>query len=449
MSLTATVALLWLASDPRASRVDVSGGASVELRGGRAPLSANDRPQFGLLTILSPNVAMEAGFRRGGGQLNLGYNPVIQYRWPNRLGLDRPLLLHQAYSNYVQDLSERWLLSVNLAGGLGETDYSGLAAVIGDNAETVDARVTRFASTSVNVSLTGLLTRRVSFTMQPRFSYRAPISETARAPMNPDDDDDDAASLPRQLSAGMMMGVTTRATRRDEISVSTVPSYISNRSGETRYASVDSRVAWLRRIRGSLSTTLDAGTFAVRTYGEGGGFRLFPAGGASINGDLRRRARYRITGDIDGQISGFFDRVTGGIDPRASVSAGIVVELPPRWMVRFSGAAVTNATLTPRDNGEAAESTINLSTPVTYTINERQSFEFGTVLTVRAPHLASNQLEFRQLETWLYVAYRVGVGTARGGEEVTSSQGPIGRTTRGGGSQSTSGRSRSSRGSSR
>ena len=110
MSILALTSALWFAADPAASRVDVSGGVSIELRGGRAPIQPSDPTStWGVLTILTPDVDMEVASRRG-TLFNFGYTPRVQYRWPNRVGLDRPILLHQAYATLQQQLDPRWTL---------------------------------------------------------------------------------------------------------------------------------------------------------------------------------------------------------------------------------------------------------------------------------------------------------------------------------------------------
>ena len=138
---------------------------------------------------------------------------------------------------------------------------------------------------------------------------------------------------------------------------------------------------------------------------------------------------------------GFFDRINEQVEPRARLTGAITVTLPPRWIARAAGSAFTAVTREPRldttGDVEVPQSQVQFSTPITYLINSRQEFEFGTILSVRGSHVRSQNFEFSQLETWLYVAYRIGGGTARGGNEATGreSGAAVGR-----GNRSTGGR---------
>jgi hypothetical protein len=99
------------------------------------------------------------------------------------------------------------------------------------------------------------------------------------------------------------------------------------------------------------------------------------------------------------------------------------------------GSAYTALTPRPRPLVgmiEIPETVIRAQTPVTYSINDYSTFEFGTIFSVRGSHLAAEDFAFRQVEMWLYVAFRIGAGTTRGGEEVEGrGTGQIGTGTQG------------------
>ncbi len=431
MSSFGLAAALLLAIDPRASRVDVSGAVSVELRGGRAPVVPTESPTGSFLSIITPDFDVNARSRRG-GSFTLGYSPRVQYRVPNRIDLDRPILLHQAYAGYDKELTARWTLGANLGGSVGETDYTGLTIALGDQAQTPETAIVRFAIASADLRLDGRLTRRHTLVIEPRAGYRAPLDP----PPEDDADDDGLGALPEQLTVDLGLGLETRLSLIDQIHLLLRPGVVDY-NGEVTFADSDNRVRWIRRLRPSLTAQVDAGIFgAARVRGGSSNFQVFPVGGASVSGGLRRRANYNVDGSLGLDFSGFFDRVTERVDPRARLTATLTFNIPPRWSAGATLGAFTNVTGSPRDpsaTGDTVpESQIQFTTPVTYQIDDRQQFEFGTILSVRAPHLRADDLEFTQLETWFYVAYRVGGGTARGGDEVGGGGGgSIGTGTRG------------------
>jgi hypothetical protein len=453
MSALALTAALFLA-DPAASRVDVSGGVSVELRGGRAPVDPASNPEWGVLTILTPDVDMEVATRRG-TLLNFGYTPRVQYRSANRLDINRPILLHQAYATLAQQLDPRWVLGVNLGGSVGEADYNSAPVVLGaDQAELPDAQVLQIAAVSAGLRLDGRLTRRHTLGFLLNTVYRTPLdADDTSIVVDPDMDTDtdpdmdtDAdtgnagggGGVPEQLSVEAGVALNTRVTPVDAVEVSVRPGFFDYNRGATQYVTVQGLAEWDRQIRPSLSTSVGAGVFSFAGVGETQteSIPVQPVALASVTGGLVRRASHNVEATIGAGLAPYFNRARISLDSRATLSANVTVNIPPRWTVRVLGAALTNATAEPlpdTGNGnQATETQMRLALPVTYQINDQQQFEFGFLGTVRAPHVQSNQFEFNQLETWLYVAYRIGAGTARGGQEVgQSSSGAVTRSARG------------------
>jgi hypothetical protein len=442
MSSLALTAALCLA-DPAASRVDVSGGVSVEVRGGRAPVRPAEPPVFSVLTIVNPDVDMEFASRRG-TTFNLGYTPRVQYRNRNRVSnLQRPLLLHQAYSTLVQQIDPRWALGVNLGGSIGEADYNSVPILIDDNAQAPDVDVLQIAAVSAGMNVEGRLTRRHTLGIRTNVVYRTPFDVPEPEMPDPDVPDDEQRALgglPEQLNANAGVSLNTRITPLDAIEVEASPGYFNANDGGAQFVTAQVTGQWQRQIRPSLASALGLGVFG--SAGVGGtrtqSAPVMPVALASVTGGLLRRATHNVDATLTAGLTPFFDRVQVSLDPRATLNATVEVAIPPRWTVRVLAGGVTNATATPRqlDGGASAaqqtETQVRLSLPVTYQISEQQQFEFGLLLAARAPHLRSPELELNQGETWLYVAYRIGAGTARGGREVgQSGRGAITRSARG------------------
>ncbi len=441
MSSLALYAALWFAADPYASRVDVSGGVSVELRGGIAPPSAQDPAEPAMLTIVTPDLDMEYASRRG-AVFNLGYTPRVQYRIRNRLDIKRPILLHQGYASYQEQLDRRWLLGVNLSGSVGETDYNSAPAVLDDTsiqAQAPEVDVLSIATTSARIDVSGRLSRRHTLRFGPRFVYRTPLNVPA---VDPDDPDTQVVlGVPEQLNAGLELGLATAVTPVDTVDVSVTPGFFDYSSGQAQFFTTQALGEWRRQLRPSLRSGLGLGVFGSALLGGTAEAPppILPVGQASLDGGLVRRSSHSVDASITAGIIPYFDRVQTALAPRATLSGTVTVTLPPRWTARAILAAVTNATAQPRTIGtgvnarDATETQFRLALPATYEIDDNQQFEFGLLMSVRAPHLTSNDFRFNQLETWLYVAYRFGAGTARGGDEVgQGNSGALTRSVRGG-----------------
>ncbi|MCR9160314.1 MAG: hypothetical protein ACE37F_18030 [Nannocystaceae bacterium] len=442
LSLALTAALFL--ADPAASRVDVSGGVSVELRGGRAPVDPASRPEWGILTILTPDVDMEVATRRG-TLLNFGYTPRVQYRSANRLDINRPILLHQAYATLAQQLDPRWVLGVNLGGSIGEADYNSAPVVLGaDQAQLPDAQVLQIAAASASARLDGRLTRRHTLGFLLDTVYRTPLDQAETTIIvDPDaptagDDTNGPGGVPEQLNVEAGVALNTRVTPVDGVEVSVRPGFFDYNQGGTQYATVSGIAEWERQIRPSLSTSVGGGVFYFTGVGEtrSESIPVQPVALTSVTGGLVRRASYNVDATLGAGVAPYFNRARISLDSRATLSGNVAINIPPRWTVRVIGAALTNATAEPlpdTGNGNpATETQMRLALPVTYQIDERQQFEFGFLGTVRGPHVQADTFEFNQLETWLYVAYRIGAGTARGGQEVgQSGSGAVTRSARG------------------
>lgn len=426
--------------DPRSNQVDVSGGVAVEMRGGRAPVTPLAEPVASFLTIVTPDVAMEVRARRG-GVFTLGYAPRIQYRAPNRLSLNRPLFLHTFTSTYDVNLTRRWLMDADLSASVGEIDYTGIAIALGNNTAVPDVAVVNFVLAGGAVDWTWTAAPRHQITFGPRFDIRSPLEGT-RDLMGADVTD----TIPTQSSGNLAARYRIQATPVDQLEITTAPGVVDY-NYDTTFFAADSRIGWDRMLAPELSTRLTLGVFGSRLLRgtiddlDGDGepdarpTAVFPVGSASINGRLHSRASHYVDGNLGFEVVGFFDRVTSRVDPRGQLTAGITTTIPPRWAVGVQAGAYTSLTPRPRpDVGmvEIPETVINAHTPVTYTINDNSAFEFGTVFSVRGSHLAAEDFRFTQVEAWFYVAYRIGAGTGRGGEEVGGrGEGPIGSGTGG------------------
>ncbi|MBV1858970.1 MAG: hypothetical protein KUG77_11210 [Nannocystaceae bacterium] len=442
MSSLSLLAVLWFAADPAASRVDVSGGAAVEVRGGWAPRGPRESAEPAVLAILTPDVDMEVASRRG-ALFNLGYTPRVQHRYRNLLNVKHPLLLHQVYATLRQSLDPRWVLGVNLGGSVGEVGYNAAPEIVGDGADDPnvsqpDVSVLQIAVASAGLSAEGRLTRRHTLGLRTNVVYRTPLG----IPEVTDENTQlSSTGIPEQLSVEGAVSLDTRVSQVDAVEVEVTPGYFDYNAGDTQFVTAQAVGQWRREIRPSLQSTVGAGVFAAAGIGDTqtNDVPILPVVLASVTGGLVRSASHSVDATLSAGLTPYFDRVRVDLSPRATLNGSIQLSLPPRWTVRGLVGAVTNATRdprTPREDGDGStpitESQFRVATPVTYQISEDQQFEFGLLMTARAPHLASDDLSFGQSEAWFYVAYRIGAGTARGGQEVGGGgQGAVSRSARG------------------
>ena len=434
MHLGSLLALL-LAVDPRAKAVDVSGGAVAELRGGRAPVVIDAEPEPSMLMVLIPNVDFRLRMRRR-GVLMFGYAPRFVLRVPNILGVRRPLVLHQLSLLYDVSLSRRWDFSGAVTSSVGELDYTANNLVLGTMQGTTPSdAVLQYAVVEANQTFTARASSVDTFIFGPAFAYRTPIGEDAQLVDDPLPEQV-AMIMPEQLSGSLVAGYTRSVSSRDDISVQVTPGVMSFRPGAL-FATVDARLAWSRQLASRLRSRLDGGVFTVRVIDErddpfGARSRVLPVGNAGLTGRLLSRARVRLEGDVTAGINGFFDVLRGTVQPRVGGSAQLAAEMPPRWragvLVSFFTSANSNPqTVVDGDLPLLDETVLFAQTPVTYMIDERMFFEFGTIITARGPHLSVEDFSFaNQLELWGYVAFRFSIGTSRGGREVGGRSGSIG-----------------------
>jgi hypothetical protein len=203
--------------------------------------------------------------------------------------------------------------------------------------------------------------------------------------------------------------------------------------GEVTYFAFEHLMLWERQIASALQSSLDFGYFvAQRVRGDRRGeLKVFPVGQAIMTGRLRARATHSVEGRLAAGVTGYFDRIRDVVQPRGQAQAELMTYIPAHWAAGFNFGFFTPISRDPvvLADGTLAddETVLRLQTPVTYTINDRTAFEFGTVFSIRGSHLTTDDFRVGRFEAWAYVAVRVGGGTARGGEEVGDrGEGPIG-----------------------
>lgn len=411
-SLTLVAVLL---IEPTAARTDVSGGVAGEVRGGWAPVNLNEESTPAFIVVLTPNVDLEHRTRRRGG-FTLGYSPRMFLRQPNRLGVDRPLVFHTTELVYDRPISQTWEFRTQGAARVGELDYTG-AAVAFDPGQTSlpTTSVLSLAVIDGGFGFTGFVTPRRSLTVAMNAGTRRPIGV----------DEGTVLPFPDRVYGDLSVSPRFQVTRRDAIAA-TVITAVNDFDPGAIFLSGDARLAWIRRLRQELELTIDGGVFVTRVVARqdemnGVEGTTFPVGGITLNGRLKARASYRLDGGASAGFFGLFDALSGRLLYRVRASTRLVATFPPSWTAGVEGEFVTAPTREPLDPSAAnplPETLATIQAPVRYTFDEYKNIEFGGVFTVRAPHLASQSFDATRYEAWVYLAFRISGGTARGRREV-------------------------------
>jgi len=415
MSLLLTLAVL--AIDPTAARTDVSGGIAGEVRGGWAPVTLNEASTGAFVLVLTPNVDLRHANRRQGA-FSIGYSPRMFLRQPNRLSLNRPLFFHQIELEYDRPISRNWEFRTQVAGRIGELDYTAasLAFDPGQTAVPGDVSVLSFAIVDGGFGFTGQVAPRTTLGIGTSAGTRRPLGDEANVGVRP---------FPDRVYANFSIGPRFQVTERDGVSVNAVASMNDFDPGAV-FGAVDLRVAWIHTLRRNLDLALDAGVFTTRVIARqddvtDNNGATFPVGGIGLNGRLRARARYALDGGASVGFSGLFDAISGRLLYRARASTRLQASFPPRWSAAIDASFLTSPTPEPlRVAGGAPvpETLAQVQTPIRYLIDDTKNIEFGAIFGIRAPHLAAQSFDSVRYEAWAYLAFRIGGGTARGGREV-------------------------------
>lgn len=406
---------LVLAIDPRATRVDISGGVTAEVRGGYAPVIVTlpSKPSF--LAVLVPSADLRVMRHRG--VFNLGYAPRLLLRQPNLFDVARPLVLHTITSGYQVALTRTWRLVAAATANVGELDYTAANLVFGQIQPNLpNTELLRFALFGAQVTIDGRIAPRHSLAITPSMTIRQPLNVASER----------RGILPSARAGNLALLYSYDATRLDTLQLAANPGVLDFEPGAL-FFNIDARAAWARRIRPRLAARLDAGAFATTVIDRqdaatNPGSRVLPVGGAALEGRLFGRSHFVLDANINAGFLGFYDYVQGTLQPRGGGGVQLTASLPPRWSVGLNASLFTAATRRPQavvmGQPPPFESVVLSQIPVTYRIDDYKQIEFGAIANFRMPHLRADDFSGTSKEIWGYVAFRISGGTARGRREI-------------------------------
>jgi hypothetical protein len=364
----------------------------AEVAVGYAPVEYGGRTRATTTYTLSPMVGWWIGSHTR--SLLLAYTPRLMLRRPNRVGVDRPLIMHGANADYAERLSRQVQLTSQLAWAYGETDYLSLEEALGPTQTTVP-RVTLIKTTQVSgqVGLSQAYTPRNRREIGLGASRFQPKGVQAR----------------RVLSAQTSMnGSWTESylmSRRDTGSLTLGGGYTRFSGGilrtRRRYVFESARAGWERRLSQEGSLAVGAGAYAVQM--TGGVRSWFPAADASLTDSLGRVGELRVTGHASAATEATPDNVLGRLRPMLSLGAGATATSMEGWAVGLSVSGATAATLEPLEPGQS-ESVMSAAVPLSYELSQEFVLEAGARATALASHWAARHRHTTDTQAWLYVA---------------------------------------------
>lgn len=411
--------LSWLATavlliDPSAKRTDVTGVIDTQLRTGWSPVSQYAEPGASLVVVVSPTGILEHSHRRFGAVV-LSYTPRFFLRQPNQLSLRRPLIYHQLDFSYLRGLTSQWRMSSTVAGRYGELDYNAAGGAFDAGQTDIgDVSVLSFASGDATTSFTGQFSQRTSLALSALGGHRRPVTfgETGSGGGL-------AASARTYATVIVLPG--HQVTPRDTLTLAVATSLFDFDPGSL-FTSVDTRGGYQRTVREGLQLFVNAGVFTSRLLARQDAILqqqevvFFPVGDVGVNGRLKSRARYTVDGGGSLGTFGLYEAASGRVVYRGRASAAVSVNIPPRWSAGITASLMTATTREPLQavgGRQRPETFGSIQTPITYSIDATKLIQFGTIVTVRAPHLLALSRADTAYEAWAFVSFRLSGGTSR------------------------------------
>ncbi len=402
--------------------VDVAAGGRTEVRGGVAPLypgASTSRPMAAV--ALTPAFAFRLASPRW--SVLLRYHPRLFWRFPNRLDLDRPLVLHQASGSYGHALTRRWSLNVDTNAAIGEVDYTALGLVFpGVQSTLPNTGVLSYA----NISAMGWLGVQLARRHRLRFGGgggRSGPLDYVDTSSDPEDGVPDRAVIPTQVRGNAAVEYMYAASRRDDVQATGGITSIDFSTSQ-HYLVSSIVLGWAHRFSRTTDGVLRGGTWVVQLLESRDDEPLknpvIPVADIGVRSQLHGSQRVRLSGTAGASMTGYVDPIFALVEPRAGGTLGLALEFPPDWTARVEATMYTAATARPRTAPALSPAGVAVlfdqtlfaaSLPITWEFAKFAALEFGARFTARAPHLRADNWELHRVEAWGYAALIVMFGT--------------------------------------
>jgi hypothetical protein len=389
---------------------NVEAGATVttEARGGQAPVTAGGRPRVGVAATIRP--AAEVRLRQDSSRVSLLYSPWVQWRYPNPLDVNRPLVLHTVSLDGELRPSATSQVGARAGFSAGEADYAVLPQLLGGRPSALPDSVELMV-------ITGALTYLVEMTPRWRlgtelgYTHRRPLNVTTPPPPDPSlppDPNQEAADffLSEQNAIQLVPTLAYRLTQVDDLLLETGVAWEKHSSGIELY-SFEPRVGWQRRLAPQRMLSLLAGVAYTQDVGErsatGSKHDVSPLAEGRLEGHLWREQQRSLSGAFGVEVEYYVDPVVAAAGPRAVATTGLSLGMGQNWNVGLDAAFGTSLKSDPMP-GQPDETFVSVALPVRHRVTPHLMMEMGVRYSNRAPHFAADDFEFRQRELWVYLA---------------------------------------------
>lgn len=352
-----------------AGSTSLAAGARAEAATGVTPRAPGEEPEPGVVLELAPLLALREWDARQA--FILRYRPRLSFRYPNFLGMTRPLLLHAGELSYNHALSRRLVWAVDTSAYYGEVGYQEVPRIVGSGpASGADRAVVQFAGVTPSTRFDYAVTRRYTVGVGFLGSYATAVG--------------DYEDLPTTVEGYGLVEQRWTLGRRDSL---TVPLTVGEADADPgfRYQVASGALGWGHAITRSSSSTLMVGATGVRELGtEDTSYDLFPMAEAGAEGQLSSWPGARLRGSLATGLQSTMDATTGVLRPIATANAGLVLATPP-WSTHLDLGANAPVTREPVEP-PVSETFLFGSLWTERRARSGLSYEFGVRTAQRAAH---------------------------------------------------------------
>lgn len=391
--------------------LDVQATAVVEARAGEQPTlnrtsGAYEQAPF-VAAIVTP-IGMLI-YREPGLSLQLSYTPRVYWADPNGLGSRAPLLLHTVDFLVAAQTTKRFSLHADVAGSIGQADYSTVAALVGSTTQMAGTvpPITDIASATGTITTRTALTRRWELDLDGHLFYWKALDLPA---------DVLPTAITEQKSAAEQATALFQLTRRNALGFGVAASQASYSSGIAVYT-VGPTATWKVHLTPVDDLKMLLGLQYVRATEPPAsmlagvppllgpsGQAVSPIGGFELVSRVARRDNVLILANAAGGVTYYVDPVIQTATPRAEATAGITGIMLPYWLatVRVDFATALRSTAF-YVNGIAPDETVaSLTLAVQRLISTGFFLEVGGTWVERAPALVTPDFQFDQRQLWVF-----------------------------------------------
>ena len=393
--------------------LDVQATAVVEARAGEQPTlnftsGTYEQAPF-VAAIVTPTGMLV--YREPGLSLRLSYTPRVYWADPNGLGSTAPLLLHTVDFLVAAQTTKRFSLHADVAGSIGQADYSTIAALVGSPTQMTGTvpPITNIASATGTITTRTALTRRWELDLDGHLFYWKALDPPA---------DLLSTAITEQKSAAEQATALFQLTRRNALGFGVAASQASYSSGIAVYT-VGPTATWRVHLTPVDELKMLLGLQYVRATEPPAsmlagvppllgpsGQTVSPIGGFELVSRVSRRDEVLILANAAAGVTYYVDPVIQTAGPRAEAAVGITGIMLPDWLATVQGDFATVIRTTPLEVPVGAavpdETVFSLTLAVQRRISPALFCEVGGAWVERAPALVTPNFQFDQRQLWVF-----------------------------------------------